>query len=84
MKSVISIIVAVLLLSGRKREALQLIDHLAVSGVFILGADVLALTSDGYRHNYDSWLFELDSGSALESIEHARTYIKNYPEGCVT
>ena len=40
-----------------KSDALDLVEHLSISGSFILGGDVMVLEADGYRHNYDNWYF---------------------------
>lgn len=68
-------------IAWRRREALLLLDHWTGSDVFVLGGDVLEKTPEGYRHNYDSWHFDRSRGSALESIEIARSYILDYPGG---
>ena len=66
-----------------RNDALELIDYLSSKGSFILGGDVLTLTPDGYRHNYDNWYFNFEDGNANQSVEHAKNYINKYPIGNV-
>lgn len=65
----------------RYNEALLLIDYYKSNKIFILGGDVLTNNNGSYIHNYDSWHLNTDQGTYLDSIQKARKYITNYPEG---
>ena len=64
-----------------KNDAIELLDHLEVSSVFVLGIDVLSFQDDSYKHNFDSFYFQKADGDFQDSIKQAKLYLQNYPEG---
>ncbi|NQX87422.1 MAG: hypothetical protein HRT77_02045 [Halioglobus sp.] len=62
-------------------DALKPAKHLGKVKSVILGGDVLARDTDGYRHNYDNWYLKPDNAGSAASVEQTINYIHNYPEG---
>jgi hypothetical protein len=65
----------------QKGDALLLLDYFDTNSVFVLGGDVLTLQDGTYQHNYDNWFFEKNEGNAKDSVQKAKIYISDYPEG---
>lgn len=69
-----------------RSQALAALDKISETDASVLGGDVLSVTGQDIRHNYDNWACDHKIGEAeieykKRSIVAARDYIIKYPAG---
>ena len=67
-----------------KENIPEILEYLIKNNIAILGGDVLDKKSGEYWYNYDNWFLNKSPSESwekyvLNSIEHTRKYINNYP-----